>query len=358
MDDDSGSGKDRFGPYRGARMVLLSALAATLATTVPFAAQSSSLAQFISVATIGVSIALAAIVGGGLIGFIFGIPRSVQEGRVTPPDGGDGGGGSTLTTTAGSARGPAYAGNTSLEQISDWLTKILVGVGLTQLANLPSGLDSLSDFLAPGLGNLPGSDVYAIGLVMASVLIGFFLSYLWTRLWLPSLFAEADVRAALRQAEEEGHQRGEAEALRASSAAVAQAGPATRGAEDETVLALWVNDEPASKTLEEGSLNKLLGVEFETVTSTEAAMAALNDHPDRYAFVISDIQRGRDNRAGYDLLERMKAAGITTPIIFYTRYTDPTHDTELRKLGAVGATNSASKLIELVSGVLKRDVPG
>ena len=100
------------------------------------------------------------------------------------------------------------------------------------------------------------------------------------------------------------------------------------------------------------------GVAFDTVTTTDDAMAALHDPAKSYAFVISDIQRGRDDRAGYGFLQRVKDDGLTIPVIFYTRYTDPSHDTELRKLGAVGATNSPSKLIELVSGVLKREVPG
>ena len=103
--------------------------------------------------------------GGGLVGFVFGIPRLLQDASPAPqaPDGT----GANARPTDGAA---PYGGNTSLEQISDWLTKILVGVGLTQLANIPDGLNSLGEFLAPGLGNLPGAEVFSIGLVVFAVL--------------------------------------------------------------------------------------------------------------------------------------------------------------------------------------------
>jgi len=39
---------------------------------------------------------------------------------------------------------PGYSGNTNLEQISDWLTKILVGVGLTQLREIPGQVQRLA----------------------------------------------------------------------------------------------------------------------------------------------------------------------------------------------------------------------
>lgn len=45
-----------------------------------------------------------------------------------------------------------YAPSTSLEQVADWLTKIIVGVGLTQLNKIPRKLDSLASYIAMGMG--------------------------------------------------------------------------------------------------------------------------------------------------------------------------------------------------------------
>jgi hypothetical protein len=79
---------------------------------------------------------------GVLLGFLFGIPRTLQQ--ELPPS-------SSPPAPAASPQSPerVFTGanwsyqqtvNTNLEQISDWLTKILVGVGFTQLHQLPSQL--------------------------------------------------------------------------------------------------------------------------------------------------------------------------------------------------------------------------
>ncbi|HMS10401.1 MAG TPA: hypothetical protein PKE66_13010, partial [Pyrinomonadaceae bacterium] len=62
-----------------------------------------------------VMIALAAVATGGFLGFLFGIPRStIGNGDI------------------GNSREPlniAYTPSTNLEQVADWLTKIIIGVG-------------------------------------------------------------------------------------------------------------------------------------------------------------------------------------------------------------------------------------
>lgn len=73
---------------------------------------------WVQVAAFGLLLALASVMVGVLVGFLFGIPRALQNA-------GTGG------AEAGWGR---YSTNTNLEQISDWLTKILVGVGLVELA--------------------------------------------------------------------------------------------------------------------------------------------------------------------------------------------------------------------------------
>lgn len=70
--------------------------------------------------------AIACLLAGGALGFLFGIPKSVQ--------------GASVATAEGKTRAqPAYAQrvNTSLEEVSDWLTKLLLGIGLVQLEKYP-----------------------------------------------------------------------------------------------------------------------------------------------------------------------------------------------------------------------------
>jgi hypothetical protein len=117
---------------------------------------------------------------GGLLGFLFGIPRTLQEDPVA------GGAGNS------SRNGISYKVNTNLEQISDWLTKILVGIGLTQLAKLPIHVNHLADSLKPGLGNDPESGVYGISVIVFFISTGFLSGYMVTRIYIGRIFQAAE----------------------------------------------------------------------------------------------------------------------------------------------------------------------
>ena len=133
-----------------------------------------------SVVGASLMIGFAFFLAGGLIGFIFGIPRSTREQIPQTP------------AAAGDSR-PDWRTqpNTNLEEISDWLTKILVGVGLTQLTSLPERFDALGSFLAPMLGDAPGSSEYAVVLVLYFTIAGFICFYLAARLLLPGALSWA-----------------------------------------------------------------------------------------------------------------------------------------------------------------------
>jgi hypothetical protein len=126
----------------------------------------------------------AAFLAGSLVGFLFGIPRTLtaERGAATLPDEG---GGSI-----------EYQPNTNLEQISDWLTKILVGVGLVQLGQIRHGFSDLVDSVAPSLGDDSTAHAFAGALLVYYVVAGFLAGYLVTRLRLAGAFAYAD-RATL-----------------------------------------------------------------------------------------------------------------------------------------------------------------
>jgi hypothetical protein len=111
---------------------------------------------------VGVVIGSSAFLIGGLVGFLFGIPRTVQS--------------STSSTGA-----TQYQGNTNLEQVSDWLTKIIVGVSLVEIGRIVPALAKLAGILKAPLGGQPSSAAFGVGVVIASALTGFFFIYLWTR---------------------------------------------------------------------------------------------------------------------------------------------------------------------------------
>lgn len=127
-----------------------------------------------SVFSLALLLGLAALAGGGLVGFLFGVPRRLQK------------------SSPANAANTRYVGNTNLEQISDWLTKILVGVGLTQILQIPTQLQRLTAFLSPALGGQPSSQIFALGLLGYFSIAGFLIGYLATRLLLGRAFIEAD----------------------------------------------------------------------------------------------------------------------------------------------------------------------
>ena len=101
--------------------------------------------------------AVAALVAGGsvlvgtLLGVLFGGARPGRR-----PDGG---------------------APTHFEQISDWLTKILVGVALTQLTSMGEHLESLGARLAPSLGGGSAGEVVGGAIALYFSLAGFLFAY-------------------------------------------------------------------------------------------------------------------------------------------------------------------------------------
>ena len=68
-----------------------------------------------------------------------------------------------------------------MEQVSDWLTKIIVGVSLVEIGRLIPALAKLAEILKAPLGGQPSSAALGVGVIIAGSLTGFFFIYLWTR---------------------------------------------------------------------------------------------------------------------------------------------------------------------------------
>lgn len=123
---------------------------------------------------------LATYAAGFGIGFLFGIPRVLQS------DNPGAAGGSYIQRV-----------NTNLEQISDWLTKIIVGLGLVQLQQLPGFLKGISLWAAASLPlgrdtSLTQVAAFATAFLVYFVVTGFLAGYLLTRLYLAGAFRRAD----------------------------------------------------------------------------------------------------------------------------------------------------------------------
>jgi uncharacterized membrane protein len=106
---------------------------------------------------------------GALIGFLFAVPRVNPEIKAS----------SALVT------------NTNIEQVSDWLTKILVGVALINFTQIGEFLSGLADDLALALGTAaaPVTKALALSLILYFFVAGLIQGYLLTRLFLSRQFA-------------------------------------------------------------------------------------------------------------------------------------------------------------------------
>jgi hypothetical protein len=143
-----------------------------IAAVVCYGVAADSLAVF----AVALVVAGGSWVCGALLGFIFGIPRMV--GGLDPG-------------TPGVTR-PSYRSNSNLEQISDWLTKILVGLGLVEFGRIVAATERLGTFLGPGLGADATSRPFAIGLVVFFIVSGFLALYVVTRVHFGLLFARTE----------------------------------------------------------------------------------------------------------------------------------------------------------------------
>lgn len=121
-----------------------------------------------------VLVAVAPFALGGLAGFLFGIPKTLQG------NGADDNGTSTGAASRRERRAHGWQTNTNLEQVSDWLTKILIGVGLTQLQVLPERVQDTADYVAESLGPNASSAIVA-SILISFAIAGFVIAYLLTK---------------------------------------------------------------------------------------------------------------------------------------------------------------------------------
>lgn len=118
---------------------------------------------------------------GALAGFLFGIPRSLQNKSKNRDK----------SSESGEMGQPKYAANTNLEEISDWLTKIIVGLGLVNLKSVPELLKKTASYFAGSCGK-DVCEAVAMGVMIYFSVCGFFLGYLMTRLYLAGAFTRAE----------------------------------------------------------------------------------------------------------------------------------------------------------------------
>jgi CheY-like chemotaxis protein len=269
-----------------------------------------------------------------ILGLIFGVPRA--------------------RTDFSAEASERYSSNSNLEQISDWLTKLLVGAGLVELTNIPGAIGRAGDFLG-GLMRLPGAAAFSVIALVYGSGVGFATGYLWTRLRLRVLLESSDREAAdasakkvivssLRDATSDTEPESERAISRAADVALSTA--RTSGRDGRRAI-LWVDDHPENNASLVTALNAVI-VQVELARGTEEAMAKLRSGS--FGLVITDLGRselGEDREmAGLELIQAMRQQQFTTPVLVYAGQRGVLHSDELIAAGAMLVTNRAAELYE------------
>jgi hypothetical protein len=162
---------------------------------------------FSSTFGVGLLAALGAAAVGLLIGLLFGVPKAVSSGQVRqsaeikqvqaetvvsgmPPDQQ-----AQLqqwkaavdAQQSGATKTSNFAPSTNLAEVSDWLTKLLIGASLVSLSKLGPPVGRLIDTIAGGLrtasGGAGSAKVVAGAILFGYVALGFLDGYILTTVW-------------------------------------------------------------------------------------------------------------------------------------------------------------------------------
>ena len=336
-------------------------------------------------------------VSGMLLGFLFGIPRSLPSGtvNVAPPDERANGKGqppdeppaANAETAAGTPSNTLFLGtptpmeiNSNLVEVSDWLTKIIVGVGLIELKSLPGSARSMTAFIAPSLAtNTPTAMAVVGGIMLFFSVHGFLIGYLLTRIYLSIMIKRADslvknesVRlesgkeievtelSRLQQKSLDDMQEAVTQLLLAhppdgEAAVTALAGAPT--AQKPSSLVLWLDDHPRNNTLLLEQLERE-NIKVDQAVSMRQALAMLQQK--HYALLITDMarveNRHRIKDAGVHTVREVRLAQPALPIIVYcSKDTLASYGTEAEAAGARFITTSGTSLLASVNKLLHEE---
>jgi hypothetical protein len=124
-----------------------------------------------SYVAVGMLTALAAVLVGFFAGFLIGVPRIVSSGQAR------------LSKST-------FSPSTNLAEISDWLTKLLLGAGLVSLSHLGEPIGRLIDDVAGGLHDvtsdpaiIQAAKVTAGAIMIAFAVLGLLVGYIVTSTW-------------------------------------------------------------------------------------------------------------------------------------------------------------------------------
>jgi hypothetical protein len=129
------------------------------------------------------SVACASTVGGAAIGFLFGLPRAEKYRFIN------------TSAVDHNAKDYSYADNTNLEEVSDWITKIIVGLTLVKFNTIIRWINqsaySIQNVFTEGCDSTHlNFYVFGYTIIIFYFLVGCGICYLWARTNLSLIFTK------------------------------------------------------------------------------------------------------------------------------------------------------------------------
>jgi hypothetical protein len=130
---------------------------------------------------------------GAVVGFLFGLPRArfADAGQADPQN--------PAGVGSRTPRSAHYLTNSNLIKVSDWLTTIIIGLGLVNLAKIGPATSSLRATLEKPLGGAEYSGIIGVSVIVIALLSSMILCYLWTSIRVRELLEDAEDAEAAGQ---------------------------------------------------------------------------------------------------------------------------------------------------------------
>jgi len=129
---------------------------------------------------------------GTVLGFLFGLPRGrLADQMAAATDGTAGAGSGNASAMPTSAH---YLTNSNLIKVSDWLTTIVIGLGLVNLRSAMPALQRLAAALKAPLGGADYAGAVGICLLIAGAICGFVVMYLYTTIRVRELLEQSETK--------------------------------------------------------------------------------------------------------------------------------------------------------------------
>ncbi|HEY5248646.1 MAG TPA: PASTA domain-containing protein [Dermatophilaceae bacterium] len=126
---------------------------------------------------------------GAALGFLFGLPRSRFAEQVNA------GQSDTAGSEAISSQAPAstrYLTNSNLIKVCDWLTTIVIGLGLVNLGSILPAMQDLGAALKGPLGGASYAGAVGESILIGGALGGFLLVFMWTTIRFRQLLEDSE----------------------------------------------------------------------------------------------------------------------------------------------------------------------